>query len=210
MPGYRLPAFFLASALLPLCAEAKLEQYRLDPVHTRVAFQVSHAGFSNPVGSFSGVQGELRFDPDDWASSRVEVRIPLATLSLGDADWQKRILDPTFFDAERYPTATFRSLRVEKIDDTHGRLHGELTLHGKTQPVSLDFVFNALKRHPLTFRRTAGFSASGTLRRGDFGIDAWKNLVGDEVKLIIEAEAIRGGPDSNDKDGEEMRDASTQ
>ena len=81
MLGYRLATFLLASALLPLSAEAKLEQYRLDPVHTRVAFQVSHAGFSNPVGSFSGVQGELRFDPDDWASASVEVRIPLATLA---------------------------------------------------------------------------------------------------------------------------------
>lgn len=209
MLGYRLATFLLASALLPLSAEAKLEQYRLDPVHTRVAFQVSHAGFSNPVGSFSGVQGELRFDPDDWASASVEVRIPLATLALGDADWQKRILDPTFFDAGRYPSATFRSVRVERLDETHGRLHGELSLHGKTQPVSLDFVFNALKRHPLTFRRTAGFSATGTLKRSDFGIDAWKTLVGDEVKLIVEVEATRGGAD-DDKNDTEARDADTQ
>lgn len=210
MLGYRLATLLLASALLPLSAEAKLEQYRLDPVHTRVAFQVSHAGFSNPVGSFSGVQGELRFDPDDWASASVEVRIPLATLALGDADWQKRILDPTFFDAGRYPSATFRSVRVERLDETHGRLHGELTLHGKTQPVSLDFVFNALKRHPLTFRRTAGFSATGTLKRSDFGIDAWKTLVGDEVKLIVEVEATRGGSDDDDKNTTEARDADTQ
>lgn len=209
MSSSRLAFLLLASALLPLSAQARLEQYRLDPVHTRVAFQVSHAGFSNPVGSFSGVQGELRFDPDDWSSASLEARIPLATLALGDEDWQKRILDPTFFDATRYPSATFRSLRVERIDDTHGRLHGELSLHGKTQPVSLDFVFNALKRHPLTFRRTAGFSATGTFKRSDFGIDAWKTLVGDEVKLIIEVEATRGGSD-DDKNTTEERDANTQ
>lgn len=210
MPAFRLLLCLLASALLPLPADAKLDQYRLDPVHTRIAFQVSHAGFSNPVGSFSGVQGELRFDPDDWSASSVEVRIPLATLALGDAEWQARILDPTFFDAERYPTATFRSLRMEKLDDTHGRLHGELSLRGKTQPVSLDVVFNALKRHPLTFRRTAGFSATGTLKRSDFGIDAWKTLVGDEVKLIIEVEAFRSGSINDGKEATEERDADTQ
>lgn len=210
MPGYRLTLLFLASALLPWSAEARLEKYQLDSVHTRVAFQVSHAGFSNPVGSFSGVRGELHFDPDDWSSASIEVRIPLATLALGDEDWQKRILDPTFFDAKRYPEAIFRSLRVEKLDETHGRLHGELMLHGKTQPVTLDFVFNALKRHPLTFRRTAGFSATGTLKRSDFGMDSWKTLVGDEVKLIIEAEATRGGSDDDDKNTTEKHDADTQ
>ena len=87
---------------------------------------------------------------------------------------------------------------MERIDATHGKLHGELSLHGVTRPLSLDFTFNALKRHPLTFKRTAGFSASGTLRRSEFGMDAWKNLVGDEVRLIIEAEAVRGRGDHDD------------
>ena len=58
--------------------------------------------------------------------------------------------------------------------------------------VALDVQLNALKRHPLTLRRTAGFSASGTLRRSEFGMDAWRRLVGDEVELMIEVEAQRG------------------
>ena len=64
------------------------------------------------------------------------------------------------------------------------------------RPVTLEVTLNALRRHPLTFRRTAGFSATGTLRRSDFGMDAWKSVVGDEVKLIIEVEAQRGGDDA--------------
>lgn len=177
-------------------AQAALESYRLDPVHTRVAFQVSHAGFSRPIASFSQVQGELAFDEADWSTATLEARIPIATLELGDADWRERILDRTFFDAETFPEARFVSTRVEPMDATHARVTGELTLHGVTRPVTLAVTLNALKRHPLTFKRTAGFSATGTLKRSDFGMDAWKSVVGDEVTLIIEVEAQRGGDDA--------------
>lgn len=175
------------------------ENFRLDPVHTRVAFQVSHAGFSQPVGSFSKVQGELSFDPDDWRGARLSVRIPIDTLDLGDSRWQERILDRTFFDAKRYPEAVFTSTAVEPVDATHARVTGLLQLHGVSKPVTLDVTLNALRRHPLTFKRTAGFSASAVLHRSDFGMDNWKNLVGDEVRLIIEAEAVHSsGKDDGD------------
>lgn len=176
------------------------ENFRLDPVHTRVAFQVSHAGLSQPVGSFSKVEGELSFDADDWKDAKLTVRIPIATLDLGDANWQERILDATFFDAKRYPEAVFTSTSVEPVDATHARVTGTLQMHGASKPVTLDVTLNALKRHPLTFKRTAGFSATAVLHRSDFGMDKWKNLVGDEVRLIIEAEAVhtnaKGEPDA--------------
>lgn len=196
-PGRR-PGRFALLVLLAWAgaAQAALETYRLDPVHTRVAFQVSHAGFSRPIASFSQVQGELAFDEADWRTATLEARIPIATLDLGDADWQKRILDRTFFDATEFPQARFVSTRVEPTDATHARVTGDLTLHGVTRPVTLEVTLNALRRHPLTFKRTAGFSATGTLRRSDFGMDAWKSVVGDEVTLIIEVEARRGGDDA--------------
>ena len=62
--------------------------------------------------------------------------------------------------------------------------------------MALDVRLNALKRHPLTLRRTAGFSATGTLRRSDFGMDAWRRVVGDEVELMIEVEATRRRSDT--------------
>lgn len=176
-------------------APVRAEEFRLDPVHTRVAFQISHAGFSQPLGTFSGVTGTLSFDPDDWAHAQVDVRIPLATLNLGDVDWQAKILDRTWFDAKRFPEAHFVSTRVEPAAAVDGqvrqaRVYGTLELRGASHEVVLDVTLNALKRHPLPpFRRTAGFSARATLHRSDFGMDAWKSLVGDEVGLIIEAEA---------------------
>lgn len=183
----------LALAMLPMApaATAKARNYQLDPVHTRIAFQVSHAGFSRPVGSFSGVSGSLQFDEADWSGARIEVRIPLRTLDLGDADWQQKILDRTFFDAGKYPEAHFVSTKVESTGAKTANVTGDLTLRGVTHPVTLQVTLNALARHPLTFRKTAGFSATATLSRKQFGMDAWKSVVGDEVTLIIEAEATR-------------------
>jgi polyisoprenoid-binding protein YceI len=194
----------LAWSLLLTCAvaaqqlRAETETFAIDPVHTRIGFQVSHAGFSSPLGSFSGSHGQLRFDEADWSTGSVDVTVPVATLELGDADWNRKILDPTFFDAKKFPEAHFVSTRVEKTGERTARITGELTLLGRTHPIVLDATFNALKRHPLTLRRTAGFSATATISRAAFGMDAWKNLVGDEVRLVIEIEATRQRGDAKE------------
>ena len=173
-------------------AQAGPETYQLDPVHTRVAFRIDHAGFSKAIGTFSGATGELRFDPDDWSTATLDVTIPLATLDIGDDGWRDKVLDPTFLDAKAQPSARFVSTRVEPGEAGKARVFGQLALRGVSREVALDVQLNALKRHPLTLRRTAGFSASGTLRRSEFGMDAWRRLVGDEVELMIEVEAQRG------------------
>lgn len=181
----------LMGLLLAGNVQARPESFDIDPVHTRVAFMVSHAGFSNPIGTFSGSTGQLQFDEKDWSQASVSVNIPLVSLNLGDAKWQEKMLDATFFDVKKFPTATFVSQRIEKLTDNTGIAHGVLSIRGIAQPVNLDFTLNALKRHPLNFKKTIGFSATATLSRKAFGIDAWPNLIGDEVKIIIELEATR-------------------
>lgn len=166
------------------------ETYRLDPVHTRVVFVVDHAGLSRAIGAFSGVQGRLEFDPDALADANVALVVPLATLELGDDDWRDAVLDGTFLDAGDFPQAHFESTAVAPDGDGSARITGMLTLRGVTREVVLDARLNAVKRHPVTRRRSAGFSATATLSRRDFGIDAWPNVVGDEIALMIEAEAI--------------------
>ncbi len=188
-------------------ASAADKTYRLDPVHTRVLFAVEHAGFSNALGTVSGSSGQLRFDPDDWSTARLEVSVPLQRLDLGDEKWNQAVRASNLLDTERFPTATFVSTRIEPIDPRHASVHGNLTLHGISKEVKLDVTLNALKRHPLPpFRRTVGFSATTTLSRAEFGIDAWKSLIGDRVELRLEVEATRTrageAVDSDDNDPE--------
>ena len=182
----------LLCALPSVPARAASALYQLDPVHTRVVFALGHAGFSKAIGTVSGSTGTLVFDAQDWSSARVEVSVPMQRLDLGDEKWNQAVSAGTLLDIARFPAATFVSTRVQPVDARHAAVHGWLTLHGVSREVKLDVVFNALKRHPLPpFRRTAGFSATTTISRADFGIDAWPSLIGDEVVLRLEVEAVR-------------------
>ncbi|AKU50545.1 YceI family protein [Xanthomonas arboricola pv. juglandis] len=201
-----LPALVVTS----LAATAAPVRYALDPVHTRVLFAVEHAGFSKALGTVSGTSGTLVFDPDDWASARLDVTVPLRRADLGDAKWNEATLARNLLDAERFPDAHFVSTQVEASGENHAKVTGNLTLHGVTRPVTLDVTLNALKRHPLPpFRRTAGFSATATLSRAEFGIDAWKSMIGDTVELRIEAEAVREGRADDDAPQPQPQNAPT-
>lgn len=204
---------------LPVAAVAQVAGYRLDPVHTRVMFSISHDGYSQAIGTVSGSEGLLAFDPEDWSSARLSVEVPLQRLDMGDDKWTRAVLASRFLDGARHPLARFVSNRVEPASEAvtdppasqatdadvpaagpnqappkRARICGTLSLHGVDRPLCLDVTFNQLKRYPLPpFRTTVGFSATATLMRSDFGIDAWKSLVGDEVQLRIEAEAVRDG-----------------
>lgn len=194
----------LAALLFPRVASAQAARYALDPVHTRVVFELSHAGYSQAIGTVSGSTGTLVFDPEDWGSAQVSVSVPIGKLDLGDAGWSRAALGRGLLDGDRYPVATFVSTRVEPVDATHARVIGMLALRGVAREIVLDVKFNQLKRYPLPpFRRTAGFSATTTLSRAAFGADAWSSLVGDTVALRIEAEAHRTGdvPDVQDVPG---------
>lgn len=200
-PALTTLVLLLVLLLAPLSAAAAgPDAYRLDPVHTRVAFAVSHAGFSDAIGTVSGSTGTLWFDRDDWRSARLDVTVPLDRLDLGDPKWNAATLAANLLDGQRHPQARFVSDAIEPVDANRAKVCGQLTLRGTTAPLCLDVTLNALKRHPLPpFRRTAGFSATASLSRAAFGITAWKRVIGDEVALRIEAEAVRdGGADRDD------------
>ena len=194
MKGMLLAACGLGAALLlagPL-AMAEALAYRLDPVHSRILFRVDHNGFSRAMGTFSRPQGVLFFDPEDWTTARLDVRVDLATLDLGDEGFNARILAPAWLDAGAFPEARFVSERVEPIDENHARVHGTLRLRGVHAPLTLEVRLNRLARTPYhAMRRTAGFSAGATLSRAAYGLRASRRAVGDAVRLEIEAEAIR-------------------
>ncbi len=189
-------ALFAAFAFAgELAAQART--YALDPVHTRVMFAVDHAGFSRAIGTVSGTTGTLRLDPGDWSSARVEARVPLGRLDLGDDAWNRASLAGNLLDAERHPDAVFVSERVEAAGERRLRIHGRLTLRGVTRPLVLDAVMNDIRRHPMPpFRRTAGFSAVAMLSRADFGITSWPGVIGDEVEIRLEVEAT-DAPDAS-------------
>jgi polyisoprenoid-binding protein YceI len=170
-------------------AFAQPEHFAIDPVHTRIAFTVDHSGFSNAIGTFAGISGTLDFDRGDWRSAKVEVAIPLDRLDMGDAKWKDKVLGASLLGVRQQAVARFVSTRVEPTGNDRALIHGMLSLRGHDTPVTLDAHLNALKRHPLTFRRTAGFSATATLSRKALQMGAYPDVIGDAVQLRIEVEA---------------------
>ena len=172
-------------------------RYEFDPVHTRVMMAIDHAGFSKAIGTISGSQGSLLFDPQDWSSARMEVTVPIDKLDFGDSSWSAAVFAPRFLHVKRYPHARFVADEVTRTDGDRGRACGKLTLHGTTRPLCMDLVLNKIARYPLPpFRRTIGFSATAQLKRSEFGMTSWRSLVGDEVELRIEAELFQRGSET--------------
>ena len=197
----RLSALLALLACLPAVA-GEPARYAFDPVHTRVMFAIDHAGFSKAIGTVSGSQGSLYFDPADWASARLDVVVPMTRIDLGDSGWAASVFAPRFLDVKRHPQARFVATDgVQRQLANRGRACGQLTLHGVTRPLCLDVVLNKAGRYPLPpFRRTIGFSATATLKRSDYGMTSWQSLVGDDIELRIEAELFR-------QDGEDLQPA---
>ncbi len=83
---------------------------------------------------------------------------------------------------------TFKSTKLEQKDASHGTITGDLTLRGVTKPVTLDVTLNGAGIHPMNQKHTLGFSATGMLKRSDFGVAKWLPNIGDSVQIIIETE----------------------
>jgi polyisoprenoid-binding protein YceI len=180
----------LAATLLPLAtAHAAGDGWRYDTVHSQILFSISHNGYSRPFGRLHIARGWLRFDPDDWGTAATELDIDLASVDMGDADWNAAVCKPALLDCARHRYAHFISTGVEHTDDQHGVLHGQLTLRGVTRPLDLSFTFNRAAKTIYELHKVAGFSATAALDRSAFGISANAGSIGQQVSLWLELEA---------------------
>lgn len=164
--------------------------YNLDPAHASVTWSVSHAGLSNYTARFDDIGGTLSFDATDPANSQVDIRIDPASVHTGLPKFDETLaIEANYFDAKTYPEIRFVSADITTRSDTEGTITGDLTFRGHTQAVTLDVTYNGAGKsfgHP---GKTLGFSATGLLKRSDFGLTYLTNFgIGDEVTLRIEAE----------------------
>jgi polyisoprenoid-binding protein YceI len=162
--------------------------YKLDPGHTMVLFSWNHFGFSNPVADLGLGEGTLVFDEQHPAQSSVEVTLPLANLDTHVPALDKHLKEADFFDADKYPTVTFKSTKVQPLGGHKFMVTGDLTVHGVTRPVVLDATLNKVGPHPMTKAQAIGFDATATLKRKDFGVGAYVPNVSDEIKIHITTE----------------------
>ncbi len=160
--------------------------YSVEPSHTRIAFAVSHMGFTTWFGDFTGASGRLVLDPARPSASTLSVTVPIASVSTTNATLDGELKAADWLDAAKYPQATFTANKITPSQGT-AKVAGTLTLHGVTRPVVFSVTFNGAGVNPLDKAYTAGFEVRGLIRRSDFGVKKYVPLVGDDVTLIISA-----------------------
>ncbi|HTM71389.1 MAG TPA: YceI family protein [Luteimonas sp.] len=187
-----LPAALFAVTLLSAFASPAFAEgvaYRIDPNHTVVLASWNHFGYSNPSANFGGATGTIVYDAAAPENSSVEVVLPMAGLDAFVPKLTEHLLTADFFDAAKYPQATFRSTSVKALGEGRLEVTGTLDLHGVQKPVVLEVKLNKVAPHPMGKKEAIGFDATATIKRSDFGINLYVPMVGDEVALRITTEA---------------------
>lgn len=176
---------------LPAAVFAAAETFTLDPHHTYVLWHIKHFGFSIQAGKWYISSGTLVLDKDKPQDSKVNANIKVADVVTGIPELDKHLRGKMFFDADKYPDATFVSNKVDVTGKTSAKVEGTLTLHGVSKPVTLNVKLNKYGVNPINNKMTAGFSASAKIKRSAFGITTLAPGLGDEVNLDIEAEGYK-------------------
>jgi polyisoprenoid-binding protein YceI len=175
----------LAAPASPTLSSVKAGTYKVESYHTQVGFSLSHFGFTNYSGLFSGATGSLRLDPANPTASKLEVTIPVQSLLTTVPLLTDELKGDKWFDTAKFPQATFISTRIAVSPNGETTIEGNLTLHGVTKPIVLRAHLMGVGVNPIDKAYTAGFEASGTLKRSDFGVSMYAPALGDEVQLSI-------------------------
>jgi len=189
--------FAVVTLVLPTVGQAST--WEIDPAHTSAQFAVRHLMVSTVRGDFRKVTGTVNLDEQDVTKSMVEANIDVASINTGIEKRDNDLKSPNFFDVAQYPTMTFKSKKIQKEGEGKYKITGDLTLHGVTKEVTLDFEGNLTPvKDPMGKTRIGGM-ASTKLNRKDFGLTYNKALetggvvVGDDVTVTIDVEMTQAG-----------------
>lgn len=193
-----LAAGLVAAALGAAPAWAEPHGYTIDPDHFAIGFQVNHVGYADVIGMFLKARGSFVYDEEARTLVSGKVVVAADSVFSNHEARDRHVRDSDFLDAGRFPEIVFEAIGFEQTGEQDGRLvgrlSGNLTLLGKTRPVTLDVSLNKAASYPFGHRKhTLGISAHTTLLRSEWGMDyALKGgMVGDAVQLRFELEAIR-------------------
>lgn len=179
-----------AAALAVLTSAARATEYEIDPAHTQIGFKAKHVTGKVP-GRFTSFSGSFSYDKKSPKSWKAEAKIDPASINTDNEQRDKHLKSDAFFDAAKCPEMTFKSTKVTDVKGDRAKLHGDLTMHCVTKPVVLDLEIGGVDKDPWG-NEVAGFSASATVNRKDWGIswnktlDSGGVLVGDKVDIVLE------------------------
>src|SRR6202030_2895652 len=179
------------AAVLSLPAAAATSSWQIDPAHSSAQFAVKHLMISTVRGAFTSVKGSLQFDDKDITKSTVDVTIDVNSVDTRVPDRDKDLKSDHFFDADHFPTITFKSKRVEQVAPGKLKVTGDLTIHGITTEAVLDVDGPTAPIKDPWGNLRMGASASTKINRQDFGVSGGGGAVGDDIAITIDLEMIQ-------------------
>ncbi len=179
--------------------------YAIDPAHSSVSFKIRHMVVSSVTGRFGKFSGSFSYDPKNLKASKAEAKIDAAGINTDNEKRDGHLRSADFFDVEKFPDVLFVSREIKDVKKDHFKIAGDLTLHGVTKSVTLDAEAGGTITDPGGNIR-AGFSATTTINRKDYGIvwnkalEAGGATVGEDVKITLEIEGIQKKEMKDSKD----------
>ena len=165
------------------------DSFKIDPVHSSVIFSTKHNGISDFYGAFKDVSGTVTFDSADPSKSSVELTVPVESVDTRNEKRDQHLKSPDFFNAKQFPTLTFKSTRIEGTGDSY-KISGDLTIHGVTKPITVDFKKGPEGKGGKGEVRGGG-ETRFTIKRSDYDMKFMTGPVGDDVNIIVSLEGAK-------------------
>lgn len=183
----------LAVGLLLTVSAAAQDAWQLDPQHSSAQFSVRHLEVSTVRGAFTKVSGSVVYDPAALNKSSIQTTIDAASVDTRVDMRDNDLRSPRFLDAQKYPTITFQSKKVEPAGAGKLKVTGDLTIKGVTKEVVLDVdgPAPAIKDPLGKDRLRMGASATTNINRNDFGVSGLPGVVGDDITITLDVEMTK-------------------
>ena len=183
-------ALFLGLAVPALSPAQGALEYQVDPVHSFFLFKVGHFGVGNVYGRFDAVSGTLAYDAATPANDSLQIEVQTGSVDSNSAARDTHLKSPDFFNAQQFPTATFKSTSVKATGEKTFDVAGDFTLSGVTKPIVVPVTLIGLGKGPKGEPRI-GAEAKFTINRSDFGIKTFLPAVSDAVELTVAIEGVQ-------------------
>ncbi|HEY7308273.1 MAG TPA: YceI family protein [Gemmataceae bacterium] len=182
----------LAPGLLAVAVPARAaDTFSVDPVHSSMLFRVKHLGVGHIYGRFNQYSGSFAFDPKNPADCKLEMEVKIDSIDSANADRDKHLKGPDFFNAKEFPTMSFKATRMKAADEKTYEVTGDLTIHGVTKQVTVKLERLGTGKDPRTGKPRTGWETVFTINRSDFGVKGFLPAIGDEVRIIVAVEGIQ-------------------
>lgn len=185
--------FLTVASAVAVCtsAVAQTSTWQIDPNHSDAQFAVTHMGISTVRGDFTKISGTVGYDPSDAKKDQVDVTIDTKSIDTRVEMRDNDLKSDHWFDVAKYPTITFKSTKVEEEHPGKLSVIGDLTMHGVTKSVELDVDGPTKAMNDGHGHLHMGVSATTALDRTQFGMTGFQGMVGNEIKLTIDAELVK-------------------